>query len=173
MPLVRDRLSISELALPVSIWSSISDEQEVAGTPLVDEWLHPHRIDVLETCELRKVDPSRLGARYFVTSRSSDEEHFHFVLADLAGAQHVALGTMLLGNDAVSVMLQPAGAAFELYPVLTRPKSAQRLPLGTLRVATIHMATRALARLREAPAESHADDRRAPADAPPEVAQRR
>ncbi len=147
MPLVRDRLSVTELVLPVSIWSSLSDEKETAETPVADEWLRPHRIDLVDVCEASIIDPSRLGLRYFVTSRTPDEEHFFFVLDDLAGARCAALGTMLLGNEAVSVLMQPAGSVFQLFPLLTRPKSPHRLPLGTLRVATIHVAARALASL--------------------------
>jgi len=140
------RSSISELILSVCIWSEIS-EDEAPPTPRADGWLRPHRIDIVDTRHVRLINPWKLGTKYFVTSRSSDEEQFRSLLDELAEAEHVALGTILLGDDAISVMLRPAGTTFELFPSLTLPKSPKSLPLGDLRIATIHAAPIAMANL--------------------------
>jgi len=142
MPLVRPRSSLSELVLPVSIWSAVSEELEVQTAHAPESattWISPHRIDVVGTRELRLIDPARLGTKYFVTCRSSDEDDFRLVLAGLEQKRHVAVGTMLLGDEAVPIALKPVGSVFELFPVLSRPKSPHTLPLGALRIATIHM----------------------------------
>ncbi|WP_394842793.1 hypothetical protein LZC95_37695 [Pendulispora brunnea] len=147
--------------LSVSIWSGESGELDFTG-PILEErdgpdsW-RPHRIDLVDTRERRLINPWKLGTRYFVTSRSTDEEQFHVLGSRLAEADHVALGTMLLGDDAVSVMLKPAGVTFELYPVLTLPKSAHSLPLGALRIATIHVAPIAMTKICAGDASAHAE----------------
>ena len=155
MPLTGPRLSKAELVLSVSIWSGESGELDLTGptpddledSPNGAESWRPHRIDLVDTREGRLINPWKLGTRYFVTSRSSDEEQFRALASRLAEAGHVALGTMLLGDDAVSVMLKPAGVTFELYPVLTLPKSTHHLPLGALRIGAIHVAPIAMRKL--------------------------
>lgn len=159
MPVTGPRLSKAELVLSVSIWSGDSGELEIAGAPARDESLRPHRIDLVDTRDLDLINPWKLGKRYFVTSRSSDEEQFHAILERMAEVEHVALGTMLLGDEAISVMLKPAGTTFELFPVLAFPKSAASLPLGPMRIATIHVAPIAMTKVcshETSPHEPHA-----------------
>ncbi|WP_394822186.1 hypothetical protein [Pendulispora albinea] len=153
MSLVRPRSSLSELVLPVTLWSAGEDndvlasseawrgKSTIAGAPPPDttEWIRPHRIDVVGTRELRQLDPSRLGVKYFVTCRSSDEEDYRRVSCGLERRHHFAMGSMLLGDEVVAVALRPVGCLFELFPVLTRPKTPRHLPLGALRIATMHL----------------------------------
>ncbi|WP_394851066.1 hypothetical protein [Pendulispora rubella] len=150
--------------LSVTVWSGESGELDLASPTLDDrdgpESGRPHRIDLVDTRERRLINPWKLGTRYFVTSRSSDEEQFRVLASRLAEADHVALGTMLLGDDAVSVMLKPAGVTFELHPVLALPKSAHSLPLGALRIATIHIAPIAMTKICTGEACAHPEPTR-------------